>query len=144
MKLGYITIRLKPKQWTERGNRLQKKAKSFSSVGKVLATVFWDSHGVILIDYFQKGKTITGAYYALLLNKLKVKFLINFHIFIKRKSCFTKATPPHTSTVAMAKIHEFRFERLEYLSCSPDLTLRDLFLFPQLKTALGGQRFFVK
>ena len=26
-----------------------------------MATVFWDSNGVILIDYLQKGKTITGA-----------------------------------------------------------------------------------
>ena len=34
-----------------------------------MATVFWDSRGVILIDYLQKGKTITGAYYASLLDK---------------------------------------------------------------------------
>ena len=38
-----------------------------------MATVFWDSHGVILIDYLQKGRTITGAYYASLLDKLKAE-----------------------------------------------------------------------
>uniref|UniRef100_T1HAL3 Uncharacterized protein n=1 Tax=Rhodnius prolixus TaxID=13249 RepID=T1HAL3_RHOPR len=25
-----------------------------------MATVFWDSQGIILIDYLEKGKTITG------------------------------------------------------------------------------------
>ena len=35
--------------------------------GKVMATVFWDGSGVILIDYLQKGATINSAYYANLL-----------------------------------------------------------------------------
>ena len=38
-----------------------------------MATVFWDSRGVILIDYLQKGKTIRVAYYASLLDKLKAE-----------------------------------------------------------------------
>ena len=44
-----------------KGGTDSKKAKTFFSAGKVMATVFWDSHGVILIDYLQKGKTIKGA-----------------------------------------------------------------------------------
>jgi len=36
-----------------------------------MATVFWDSQGIILIDYLQKDKTITREYYATLLNRLK-------------------------------------------------------------------------
>ena len=39
------------------------------SIRKVMATIFWDSHGIILIDYLQKGKTITGEYYASLLDR---------------------------------------------------------------------------
>ena len=38
-----------------------------------MATIFWESHGVILIYYLQKGKTITGTYYASLLDKLKAE-----------------------------------------------------------------------
>ena len=38
-----------------------------------MATIFWGSHGVILIDYLQKGKIITGSYYTSLLDKLKVE-----------------------------------------------------------------------
>ncbi|GFW34486.1 histonelysine Nmethyltransferase SETMARlike [Trichonephila clavipes] len=38
-----------------------------------MATVFWDSHGVILIDYLINGKPLTRAYYASLLDKLKAE-----------------------------------------------------------------------
>lgn len=63
--------KLQPKQWTAKKEPAPKKAKTVFSTGKVMVTVFWDSHGVILIDYLQKGKTITGAYYASLLHELK-------------------------------------------------------------------------
>ena len=57
--------KIQPKQWTAKGQPAPKKAKTFFSAGKVMATVFWNSHGVIVIDCLQKGKTITGEpYYA--------------------------------------------------------------------------------
>ena len=56
------------KQWVEAGSSAPKKAKVVASAGKVMATVFWDAQGVIHIDYLEKGKTITGEYYASLLD----------------------------------------------------------------------------
>jgi len=35
-----------------------------------MASVFWDAHGIIFIDYLQKGRIDTGEYYAALLDKL--------------------------------------------------------------------------
>lgn len=35
-----------------------------------MATVFWDFHGIVLINYLEKGKTINGEYYEALLNQL--------------------------------------------------------------------------
>ena len=29
-----------------------------------MASIFWDSQGVIMIDYLEQGRTISGAYYA--------------------------------------------------------------------------------
>ena len=55
------------KQWTSRGELGPKKAKIVLSVGKVTATVFWDSQDEIYIDYLRKGKTVTVLYYAELL-----------------------------------------------------------------------------
>jgi histone-lysine N-methyltransferase SETMAR len=42
------------KKSVEKVNRLQRK--------KVMATVFWDSKGILIIDYLQKGKIINGQY----------------------------------------------------------------------------------
>jgi len=57
------------KQWTSPGERAPKNAKSVPSPGKVMATIFWDSQGVIYIDYLEKCKTVTGLYYAELLGR---------------------------------------------------------------------------
>ena len=46
------------KQWTSLGERPSKKAKTVLSAIKVMATIFWDSQGVIYIDYLEKGSTI--------------------------------------------------------------------------------------
>ena len=39
-----------------------KKFKKASTAGRVMASVFWDSQGVIMTDYLQQGRTINGAY----------------------------------------------------------------------------------
>ncbi|GFX56264.1 histonelysine Nmethyltransferase SETMARlike [Trichonephila clavipes] len=53
-----------------------------------MATVFWDRHGVILIDYLQKGKTLTGAYYTYLLDKLKAELVEKRPHLQKKKVLF--------------------------------------------------------
>ena len=57
------------KKWTEPGESAPKKARTVPSTGKVMATIFWNSHGIILIDYLREGKTITEEYYASLLDR---------------------------------------------------------------------------
>ena len=58
-------IKEHPKHWTEAGGSEPKKAKTVQSAGKVMASVFWDYKGILLIDYLQKGKTINSEYYLL-------------------------------------------------------------------------------
>jgi len=41
------------------------------SASKVMVSVFWDSEGVLFTDYLEKGKTVTGVYYAGLIRKLR-------------------------------------------------------------------------
>ena len=45
--------------------------KTQPSAGKVMATVFWDTKGVIMLDFLPKRSTITGVYYANLLDQLR-------------------------------------------------------------------------
>jgi hypothetical protein len=37
----------------------------------MLASVFWDKDGILLVDYLEKDATITAKYYVVLLDKLK-------------------------------------------------------------------------
>ena len=50
------------------GSPRPKKFKTQPSAGKVMATVFWDAQGVIMLDFLAKKRTISGAYYANLLD----------------------------------------------------------------------------
>ena len=50
------------------GSPRPKKFKTQPSAGKVMANVFWDAQGVIMLYFLAKKSTITGAYYANLLD----------------------------------------------------------------------------
>ena len=58
------------RQWVGPGSPRPKKFKTQPSAGKVMATVFWDAKGVML-DFLPKRSTITGVYYANLLDQLR-------------------------------------------------------------------------
>ena len=53
------------------GELAPEKGKSVPSAGKLMASVFWDTKGILLIHYLEKGETITGEYYASLSDRLK-------------------------------------------------------------------------
>ena len=58
-------------RWVGPGSPRPKKFKTQPSAGKVMATVFWDAKGVIMLDFLPKRSTITGVYYANLLDQLR-------------------------------------------------------------------------
>jgi hypothetical protein len=43
--------------------------------GKVMATVFWDVHGVLLVDFTPRGSTINAAAYQETLKETQVGYL---------------------------------------------------------------------
>lgn len=130
------------KQWTSTGERAPKKAKTVCSAGKVMATVFWDSQGVIFIDFLEKGKTITGAYYAALLERFNEELMKKRPHLAKKKVLFHQDNAPaHSSAVATSKLVELGYELLPHPPYSPDLAPCDFFLFPNMKKWLAGQRF---
>ena len=127
------------KQWKHPGSPPPKKAKTVPSAGKVMASLFWDADGILLIDYLQKGQTINGTCYASLLMQLREK------IKIKRRGKLTKGVlfhqdnaPVHKFVIAMAAIHDRGFKLVEHPPYSPDLAPSDFHLFPKLKTAISG------
>ena len=51
-------------QWKDLDSPPPKKFKRISSAGKVMASIFWDSQGIAMVDYLEEDYTINGAYYA--------------------------------------------------------------------------------
>lgn len=130
------------KQWISTGERAPKKAKTTISAGKVMATVIWDADGIILIDYLEKGRTITGQYYCALLDKFDAAWKKKrTHPYRNKLLFHHDNAPAHSCLLTTQKLIELRYELLHHPPYSPDLAPCDFFLFPNLKKWLGGKRF---
>jgi len=75
MKPGYITMTRRQSniQWSGdiAAHPATKKSRVQKSAGKVLASIFSDKDGILLVDYLPKGQTINAEYYPSLLVQLK-------------------------------------------------------------------------
>ena len=114
MRHGFPTL-TQSKQRKYPGSPHPKKFKRVHSAGKVIASVFWDSQGVIMIDYLERGRMITGAYYARKLRRLRQEFAR------KRVGKLTQGvlllrdnTAAHMSQVSMTPATECGFEILSH------------------------------
>lgn len=131
-------------QWHKKVTPPPKKFKVSESVGKIMATVFWDTEGILLIDYKEKGVNITGTYYASLLQKLKEV------IKEKRRGKWSRGVlllhdnaPVHKCHTAMAALYNCGYESLIHPPYSPDLAPSDYYLFPKFKKELRRTKFSV-
>lgn len=98
-------------QWVKEGESRAKRSRSATSAGKVLASVFWDSKGIIFIDYLQHGKTINSEYYMRLKDEKREK---RPGMQQKKIMFHQDNAPPHRSAVTMAKLDDLHFELLPH------------------------------
>ena len=64
-------IKAQSRQWVGPGSPMPKEFQTQPSAGKVMATIFWDAKGVIMLAILPKRNTITGVYYANMLDQLR-------------------------------------------------------------------------
>lgn len=129
-------------EWRAGDEPAPKRGKTQQSAGKVMASVFWDAHGIIFIDYLEKGRTINSDYYIALLERLKEEIAEKRPHMKKKKVLFHQDNAPcHKSMKTMAKFNELGFELLPHPPYSPDLAPSDFFLFSDLKRMLAGKKF---
>lgn len=103
---------------------------------------FGDSRGVILVDYLDKGKTMTGECYSSLLQKVREKIVENRREMVCKGVLFLQDNAPaHKSQFAMSKLRDLGFELVELPPYSPDLAPSDYYLFSKLKKNLKGCKF---
>lgn len=130
------------KQWRHPTSPKPKKFKQTLSAGKVMATVFWDRKGVLLVDFMPKGTTINAERYCQTLEKLR-RAIKN-----KRPGMLTKGVSfhhdnarPHTANQTKELLSKFGWELVEHPPYSPDIAPSDYHMFPTLKKHLGGKKF---
>ncbi|XP_066900865.1 histone-lysine N-methyltransferase SETMAR-like [Halyomorpha halys] len=145
MKLGSTTIPQRQNSSEGSGNMLshrhQRKQRQY--VRPEMASVFWDAKGILLIDDHPTGETITGKYYANLLDQLQEgkRYPKKGLVWQGKKSSFIKITPAITQVQLPWENHELRYELLPHPPYSLDLAPSDFHLFPKLQIFLGGRRF---
>ena len=129
-------------EWRKPGEAPPRKAKVTQSTKKIMATIFWDCRGILLIDFKERNTTVNAAYYASLLHKLRDA------IKEKRRGMLSRGVrlhhdnaPVHTAAVAKAAVKECGFKEIEHPPYSPDLAPSDYYLFSKLKKDLWGRKF---
>lgn len=129
-------------QWRHTTSPKPKKAKTVSSADKVMATFFWDSQGVLFVDFLTERRTINADYYLTLLRD-KVKQAIRNKRKRRQSSvCLLQDNArPHTAAKTIETINKLQWDLLPHPAYSPDLAPSDFYLFRPLKEFLAGKRF---
>ena len=74
-----------------------------------MATVFWDSEGVVLVDFLEGKKTVAGAYYIEVLRKLRAKLAKKRSGKLHREILFHHDDAPmHSSRIIRDVLREFQ------------------------------------
>ena len=113
-------------KWTAAGESRPKRPKTQQRVGKVMASIFWDVHGILFIDYLDKGQPINSDYYMAILNRLCAEIEKKWPHMQKKKVLFHQNNAPcHKSIKTMVELNELSFELLPHPPYSPDLSPSD-------------------
>jgi len=131
-------------QWSDgiAAHPAPKKFRVKKSPGKVLASIFWDQDGTLLIDYLPKGQTINAEYYSSLLVQLKDILKEKWHRKVTKGVLFLHDNAPaHWALASQKELAYLSFHCLGHPPYSPDLAPSDYHLFPGLIKQLKGRHF---
>jgi histone-lysine N-methyltransferase SETMAR len=126
--------------WKHPHSPVKKKFKT----GKLMATIFWDVHGVLLIDFTPPDSTINAAAYQKTLKRLKEAIrrtrpgLLTNRLAVLLLHDNARL---HSATATMNVLNSWGWEILQHPPYSADLAPSDFHLFPKMKKHLRGHRF---
>jgi histone-lysine N-methyltransferase SETMAR len=126
-------------EWKLPGERPSLKMRSGTSHRRMLMlSIFWDSKGIVHMDFADKSVRINAQYYSDLVATARKK---------RRRQAGTPLwylhdnAPVHTAGISQARIEQAGLTPLAHPPYSPDLAPSDYFLFRHLKKHLRGQSF---
>jgi [histone H3]-lysine36 N-dimethyltransferase SETMAR len=112
------------------------------SARKIMATVFWDRKGVILIEFLERGATINAERYCQTLTNLRRTIQNKRRGKLSSKIVLLHDNArPHTANRTQGTLNDFKWEIFPHPPYSPDLAPSDYHLFPRMKNWLATQRF---
>ncbi|GFT53126.1 uncharacterized protein TNCV_4232561 [Trichonephila clavipes] len=139
-------------EWRHTSFRVKVKAKQTLSMRKIMATVFWDRCGDLLVDYIPQGTTINSGTYCAILRKLrgvlqnkrrgmlsKVVLLLHDYARVAGVTSFISTLIVSAGIIAMILLDEVDITEVKYTPISVD----SFFLgFGAMFFALGGAASF--
>ena len=122
--------KIQSKEWHPKGAPGPVKFKAERSVKKVMATIFWDSEEVFLLDFLEGKKTVTSNYYKDVLKKLKTSLAKKRREKLHSQILYHHdCASAHSSRAVRALLCEFRWETLPHPPYNTDLAPSDFFCF---------------
>ncbi|GFR82264.1 histone-lysine N-methyltransferase SETMAR [Elysia marginata] len=131
--------------WKHPSSTVRKKFKVQRSAAKVMATVFWDAKGVIILDILPQGQCINAVLCCnpldCLRNSIRRKKpgLLRRGIVLQHNN-----VTPHSANLTQQWLQRYSWEILPHSAQNPDLVTSDFHLFGPLKCHLGGMAFETK
>jgi len=140
MKHGFIIIHQKASSGQCSGSTSPKIFNVQPSAGKVMACIFWDTQGVVLVDFVPPGHTVNVDYYCTLLSDRLRPAVRRNRLGLLKKGVILQHdnAPPHRARQTVQKIEEMGWELLQHRPYSPDLAPSDFHLFEPLKDLLDA------
>ena len=116
--------------WRHSGSPRPKKFRVQKSAGKVLASIFLDQDGILLIEYLPKGQTINAEYYSSLPVQLKDILKEKHRGNVTKGVLFLHDnSPAHLALATQKKLTYQGFQCLDQPPYTPDLAPSDYHLF---------------
>ncbi|GFW29135.1 histone-lysine N-methyltransferase SETMAR [Trichonephila clavipes] len=129
-------------EWRHTSSPTRVKPKHILTPRKIMCTVFWDSKGILLIDFLLRGQTINAAVYCETLRKLRHAIQNKRRGFLPKGVVFFHDNArPHTANVTKTLLRGFGWDVFDHPPYSPDLAPSDFHLFLHLKSFLAGKHF---
>ncbi|GFO42939.1 histone-lysine N-methyltransferase SETMAR [Plakobranchus ocellatus] len=126
--------------WKHPSPPVTKKFKVQQSATKVMATVFWDSRGMIFLDILPKGESVKVDRYCETLERLrhaarrKGPGLLHSRVVLQHDNA-----TPHTAKRTKEWLECYKWDIIPHPAHSPDLVPSDFHLFGPLKRHLEAK-----
>jgi histone-lysine N-methyltransferase SETMAR len=131
--------------WSQKGSAPGTAPKSELHPKKVLMSVWWTARGIIHVDYFKPGSTITADVYCSEIEAVHQKLLESYTALVNRKGVLLlhDNARPHIALSTRQKLKEVGWEILPHPPYSPDISPSDYHLFLSMSNFLRNKRYSI-